>query len=125
LDFLRSQAYLPDWATTHEAWIYLKPCTRKSFAEVVGPLLERKSGNRPGAQYHARSGGWLYARADLERVRAIMDALGVTASDAAKTFHRIKGLADKGAIEWILGRVLDHALQTNEKMYAANKQTTV
>jgi hypothetical protein len=115
LDFLRSQPYLPDWSTTQQACIYLKPCTRKSFAEVVGPLLKRKSGNRPGAQYHARSGGWMYAREDLERVRAIMDALGITASDAAKTFHRIKGLEDKGAIEWILKRALDHALQNQRE----------
>ena len=115
MDFLRSPAFLPDWATTQQACIYLKPCTRKSFAEVVGPFLKRKSGNRPGAQYHARSGGWLYARSDLEPVRAIMDALGVTASDAAKTFHRIKGLADKGAIEWILNRALNQSLQNQRE----------
>lgn len=107
--------YLPEWSDARSAAIYLKPCTPKHLNEQLGgAYIERKSGNRPGA-LTARSGGWFYRRDDLERVRAIMDAFGITPLEAARTFHRIKGLSDRGALEFILGRALDEALATQQR----------
>lgn len=107
--------YLTEWSDARTAALYLKPCTPKHLNELLGGFITRRSGNRPGA-LTARSGGWQYHRDDLERVRAIMDAFGVTPLDAARTFARIRGLDDKGALEFILGRALGNALQQQKEV---------
>lgn len=84
---------LAEWNDARSAAIFLKPCTPKHLNEELGPMLRRQSANRPGTRT-ARSGGWLYHRHDLERVRAIMDALGCRALKAAWLFHSIKILGE-------------------------------
>ena len=85
------------YVDARSAAIYLKPCTPKHLNEHLGVFLERKTANRPGTRT-ARSGGWLYAEHDLERVRAIMNALGCKPLKAAWLFHAIKVLEGRGLI---------------------------
>jgi glycine/D-amino acid oxidase-like deaminating enzyme len=73
----------------------------KHLNEDIGPFLNRKSTNRLGTQ-HARGTGWFYHRHDLERVRAIMDALGCRASTAAWLFHAVKVLATRDLVPFLL-----------------------
>jgi hypothetical protein len=107
--------YLAEWSDARTAALYLKPCTPKHLNELLGGFITRRSGNRPGA-LTARSGGWQYHRDDLERVRAIMDAFGVTPLDAARTFARIRSLNDQGALVFILGRALDTAIEQQKEV---------
>jgi hypothetical protein len=88
---------LAEWSDARSAAIFLKPCTPKHLNEELGQYLTRKSGNVFN-QTHARSGGWQYHKHDLERVRAIMDALGCRALKAAWLFHAIKELGRRGAL---------------------------
>jgi hypothetical protein len=73
----------------------------KHLNEELGPLLNRKSGNRFGT-HHARSGGWFYHRHDLERVRAIMDSLGCRALKAVWLFHAMKVLSTRNLVPFLL-----------------------
>lgn len=92
---------LAEWSDARSAAIFLKPCTPKHLNEELGPMLRRKSANRPGSRT-ARSGGWLYCRHDLERVRAIMDAIGCTALKAAWFFHTMKHLTARQLVPYLL-----------------------
>ncbi len=104
---------LLEWTDARTAAIFLKPCTPKHLNEELGIYLRRESANRPGTRT-ARSGGWRYHRADLERVRAIMDSLGCAALRAAQHFHAIKRLRDsapetlQAILELELQQTLDH-----------------
>lgn len=92
-----------EWHDARAAAGYLRPCMPKHLNEELGPFLTRESANRPGA-VTARSGGWLYHRHDLERVRAIMDQLGYKPLAAARLFHALKRLAELDAIPYLLER---------------------
>lgn len=109
----KSMHELDEWSDARTAAIFLRPCTPKHLNEELGPMLTRESGNRPGTRT-ARSGGWYYARHDLERVRAIMDALGCRALKAAWLFHSIKQLGARGMIAY-LGAVLNDKQPKNDK----------
>lgn len=105
---------LAEWSDARTAALFLKPCTPKHLNEELGPMLERESGNRPGTRT-ARSGGWYYARHDLERVRAIMDALGCRAQKATWLFHSIKQLGARGMIPYLSAVIDKQAKQTKRK----------
>lgn len=92
---------LAEWSDARTAALFLKPCTPRHLNEELGPMLRRESANRPGTR-HATSGGWRYHRDSLERVRAIMDALGCAALVAARHFHAVRTLEDRKLLEWIL-----------------------
>lgn len=96
---------LKPWSDARTAALFLKPCTPKHLNEELGRYVTRKSGNRFGSG-HARSGGWWYARHDLERVRAIMDALGCAPLRAAQYFHVMHAFQDRKILEWLLEREL-------------------
>lgn len=95
---------LPEWSDARTAALFLKPCTPKHLNEEVGIFLLRESANRPGART-ARGGGWLYHREPLERVRAIMDALGVKPLRAAQHFHAIRTLNERELLGLIVGEL--------------------
>lgn len=95
---------LLEWTDARTAALFLKPCTPKHLNEELGPMLNRKSGNGPGART-ARSGGWLYHRHDLERVRAIMDALGAKPLRAAQLFHAMKELNTRQMLPHLLAEL--------------------
>lgn len=99
---------LLEWNDARTAALFLKPCTPKHLNEELGVMLNRKSGNGPGART-ARSGGWLYHRHDLERVRAIMDALGAKPLKAAQIFHALKELNRRQQIAFLTAE-LDQSL---------------
>lgn len=101
---------LLEWSDARTAALWLKPCTPKHLNEELGPFLRRETANKPGTRT-ARSGGWRYHRADLERVRAIMDALGCAALRAAQHFHAIKTLRDRELLELVLGAELEQTLE--------------
>ena len=105
---------LPEWVDARTAAIFLMPCTPKHLNEEIGPMLTRETGNRPGTRT-ARSGGWYYHRHDLERVRAIMDALGCRALKAAWLFHSIKELGERGMIQYLGAELERTAQQTKRK----------
>lgn len=100
---------LLEWSDARTAALFLKPCMPKHLNEELGSMLTRKSGNRPGA-LTARSGGWLYHREDLQRVRAIMDALGKPPLKATQIFHALKELNRRNMIAY-LTEELDLTLQ--------------
>lgn len=102
---------LPEWSDARAAAIYLKPCTPKHLNEEIGHNLERRSGNKPGT-LTARGGGWLYHRHDLQRVRAIMDALGCKARQAVWLLWGIRQLGER--------EILPHLLVTLEQAIAAD-----
>lgn len=91
---------LPEWSDARTAAIFLKPCTPKHLNEEIGPFLTRESGNTFN-QTHARGGGWQYHRHDLERVRAIMDALGCKALKAAWLFAAMKVLTARQMLPYL------------------------
>lgn len=91
---------LLEWNDARTAALFLKPCTPKHLNEELGPMLERKSANRPGT-LTARSGGWLYHRHDLERVRAIMDSLGAKPLRAVQLFHAMKELNTREMLPYL------------------------
>jgi len=91
---------IAEWVDARTAAIFLKPCTPKYFTEQVGPFVERKSSNRPGT-ISARSGGWLYHRSDLERLRAIMNALGCRAFKAAWILHSVRELNARNLLPYL------------------------
>jgi hypothetical protein len=101
---------LTEWSDARTAAIFLKPCTPKHLNEELGIYLRRESANRPGTRT-ARSGGWRYHRDDLERVRAIMDALGCAPLRAAQHFHAIKVLRDRELLELLLAGELEQTLE--------------
>jgi hypothetical protein len=93
---------LNEWSDARTAAAFLKPCMPKHLNEELGGYLTRKSGNRFGTA-HARSGGWWYHRHDLERVRAIMDALGgAKPLKAAQLLHAMRTLNNRGALPYLL-----------------------
>lgn len=100
---------LPEWSDARSAALFLKPCTPKHLNEELGIYLRRETGNRPGTRT-ARSGGWRYHREDLERVRAIMDALGCSALRAAQHFHAIRTLDARELLELMLGGELEQTI---------------
>jgi hypothetical protein len=100
---------LTEWSDARTAAIFLKPCTPKHINEELGVYLRRESANRPGTRT-ARSGGWRYHREDLERVRAIMDALGCSPLRAAQHFHAIKTLAARDLLELMFAGQLEETL---------------
>lgn len=104
------EIHLTDWNDARTAALWLKPCTPKHLNEELGSYLRRESGNKPGTRT-ARSGGWLYHRADLERVRTIMDALGCAPLRAAQHLHAIKTLRDRALLELLLGAELEQSLE--------------
>jgi hypothetical protein len=89
------------WVDARTAALYLRPCMPKHLNEEIGPMLTRESANRPGT-VTARSGGWRYHRHDLERVRAIMDAVGCKPLKAAWLFHALKQLRKRELVDWLL-----------------------
>lgn len=107
---------LTEWSDARTAAIFLKPCTPKHLNEELGVYLNRESANRPGSRT-ARSGGWRYHRADLERVRAIMDALGCAPLRAAQHFHAIKTLRDRELLELVLSAELDLTLEREKRRF--------
>ncbi len=100
---------LLEWSDARTAALFLKPCTPKHLNEELGTMLRRKTANRPGT-ITARSGGWLYLRHDLERVRAIMDSLGAKPLLAARLFHAMKELNERQMMPYLL-ETLDSTLQ--------------
>ena len=107
---------LTEWSDARSAAIFLKPCTPKHLNEELGQYLTRESGNTFNTT-HARSGGWWYHRHDLERVRAIMDALGCRALKAAWLFHAMKQLHKRQMLDF-----LSEELATNVKREAAERR---
>ena len=101
---------LAEWSDARTAALFLKPCTPKHLNEELGPMLRRESANRPGTRT-ARSGGWRYHRDSLERVRAIMDALGCSALAAARHLHAMRTCDDRQLTEWLLERELKETLK--------------
>ncbi len=101
---------LLEWSDARTAALFLKPCTPKHLNEELGVFLNRESGNKPGTRT-ARSGGWRYHRDDLERVRAIMDALGCSPLRAAQHFHAIRTLQARELLELLVGAQLDETLR--------------
>jgi hypothetical protein len=99
---------LLEWSDARTAALYLRPCTPKFLNEELGPFLTRESANRPGA-ITARSGGWLYHRHDLERVRAIMTTLGYKPLAAARLFGAIKTLEARELLPYMLERPEIHS----------------
>lgn len=104
-----TKEWLPEWLDARSAALFLKPCMPKYLNEDLGEMLTRKTANRPGTR-SARSGGWLYHRHDLERVRAIMDALGAKPAKAVQLFHAMKTLNARQMIPYLTAE-LDLALQ--------------
>lgn len=100
----RKMERLEEWSDARTAAIFLAPCMPKHLNEELGPMLERKTGNKPGTRT-ARSGGWLYHRHDLERVRAIMDALGCRALKATWLFHAMKVLSRRELVPFLLEEI--------------------
>lgn len=98
---------LPEWSDARTAALFLKPCTVRTLNEEIGKYIKRQSGNRFGTPSNAKSGGWRYFRHDLERVRAIMDALGCPPLRAAQYFHALKVCKDRELIEWLLEQELE------------------
>lgn len=96
---------LTEWNDARTAAIFLKPCTPKHLNEELGPMLKRESANRPGTRT-ARGGGWRYHRDDLERVRAIMEAVGCPPLRAAQLLHHMRTLKDRELLEWLVAREL-------------------
>lgn len=92
---------LLEWVDARSAALFLKPCMPKHLNEELGPMLLRKTANRPGT-LTARSGGWLYHRHDLERVRAIMDSLGAKPLKAVQLFHAMKELSTREMLPYLL-----------------------
>lgn len=116
---------LPEWSDSRTAALFLRPCTPKHLNEELGASLTRKSGNRFGTG-HARSGGWWYHRHDLERVRAIMDALGCSANKAVWLLLGIRTLGSRKLLEHLeltlddsINRV---AMGLNRADYNSNKR---
>lgn len=70
--------------------------TVKSLTATVGPLLLRESRSLQGRG--ARCVGYAYSREDIERVKAVMAALGWSAHEAAKVAWGIRTLGDKGML---------------------------
>lgn len=105
---------LNEWNDARAAAIFLKPCTPRTLNEELGPYLRRETGNRPGTRT-ARSGGWRYHRDDLERVRAIMDALGCSALRAAQHLHAIRTLEDRALLEHMLSKELTATINRDYK----------
>ena len=101
---------LLEWSDARTAAIFLKPCTPKHLNEHVGLLVRRESANRPGTRT-AKSGGWRYHRDDLERVRAIMEALGCAPLRAAQYFHAIKVFKNRGLLEQLLAGALETTIE--------------
>lgn len=97
---------LTEWNDARTAALFLKPCTPKHLNEELGPMLKRESANRPGTRT-ARGGGWRYHRDDLERVRAIMEALGCAPLRAAQFLHAMRVIRDRELLEWLLARELE------------------
>lgn len=93
---------LAEWSDARTAAIFLR-CNVRTLNEEIGKYVERQSGNRFGTPDNARSGGWLYAREDLERVRAIIDAVGCTPVRAAQHLRAIRELGEQ-ACKWIIAR---------------------
>ncbi len=91
---------LPEWSDARSAAIFLKPCTAKHLNEELGHNLTRQSNNRPGT-LTARGGGWLYHRHDLERVRAIMDALGCKPARAVWMLFGIRTLGARKMLPYL------------------------
>ena len=107
---------LGEWIDARSAAIFLRPCTPKHLNENVGPMLTRKTGNKPGTRT-ARSGGWLYHRHDLKRVRAIMDALGCKAQRAAWLFHSIKVLGERRMLPFLSKEIEANAEQERRRRF--------
>lgn len=101
---------LAEWSDARTAALFLKPCTPKHLNEDVGQYLQRESGNTFN-RTHARGGGWRYHRGDLERVRAIMDALGCSPLKAAQHLRAMRTCEDRELTEWLLERELRATLK--------------
>lgn len=101
---------LAEWSDARTAALFLRPCTPRYLNEELGTMLRRESANRPGTRY-ATSGGWRYHRDDLERVRAIMDALGCAAFAATRHLHAMRTLSDRKLLEWLLEHELRKTLE--------------
>lgn len=101
---------LAEWSDARTAALFLKPCTPKHLNEELGSYLRRESANTFN-QTHARGGGWKYHREDLERVRAIMDALGCSALRAAQHLRAMRTCEDRKLMEWLLERELRDSLK--------------
>ena len=108
--------HLEEWNDARTAALFLKPCTPKHLNEELGVYLTRESGNTFN-QTHARGGGWLYHRHDLERVRAIMDALGCRAQKACWLFGAMKVLSGRQMTAY-----LTEELRTTIKRDAATRR---
>lgn len=107
---------LTEWSDARTAALFLRPCTPKHLNEEIGTYLTRESGNTFN-QTHARGGGWRYHRHDLERIRAIMDALGCKALKAAWLFHAMKQLSTRNMLAY-----LNEELSANVKQEAAERR---
>lgn len=79
-------------------------------------MLRRESANKPGTRT-ARSGGWLYHRDDLERVRAIMDALGCAPLRGAQILHAIRTLKARELVEWLVEGQLAETLEREKRRF--------
>jgi hypothetical protein len=106
---------LTEWVDARTAAIFLKPCTPEVLNRHLGPMLRRESANRPGART-ARSGGWLYHRDDLERVRAIMEVMGCSPLKATQHFHMIRRCQDRKLLEWLLERELMRSVRDDRQL---------
>lgn len=107
---------LLEWSDARTAALFLKPCTPKNLNEELGQYITRENGNRPGAR-SARYGGWWYHKHDLERVRAIMDALGCTPLRAAQLFGQMKVLREREMLPYLL-----EELSANSQQEAAQRR---
>lgn len=86
-----------EWLDARDAARELGPCTPKHLTEEIGPLITRQSRSLTGART-ARGVGYAYARHDIERLRAIMLALGCQPLRAAQILHGIRALGEKGML---------------------------
>ena len=108
--------HLLEWNDARTAALFLKPCTPKHLNEELGPMLNRKSANRPGA-LTARSGGWLYHRHDLERVRAIMEAIGAKPLKAAQFFTAMKVCKQREIIPYLTEELESNIQQETKRRF--------
>lgn len=109
------QKRLDEWSDARSAALFLKPCTPEVLNRHLGPMLRRESANRPGSRT-ARSGGWLYHRDDLERVRAIMEVMGCSPLKAVQHFHMIRRCRDRKLLEWLLERELVQSIRDDRQL---------
>jgi len=98
-------AKLSTWSDSRTAALYLGKCTPKHLNEELGVNLERRANTVHGTT--ARGGGWLYHRHDLERARAIMEALGCSASKAVWLLVGIRQLGKRELLPHLVATLED------------------